>query len=132
MLASIRNAMITNEKASKIYKFFQLLFVGTVFVKIVFVVSIISSHVITESSIILHTFLPFSQLHIAGLQISLSHTRWVFWVLHSHRHLLLIYFWFELHFIPSNLHLHSQDIPSIQSYWTKILITIIACKIHST
>ena len=38
----------------------QLRFVVTVFVEVLFVVSIISSHVITESSVILPTYLPFS------------------------------------------------------------------------
>ena len=40
--------------------------------EIVFASSIISSHVITESSIILAKYLPFSQfsqLHVAGFQI---------------------------------------------------------------
>ena len=52
----------------------SLKFVGKVFVEVVFagvvVVSpIISSHVITESSIIFAIYLPFSQLHVAGFQI---------------------------------------------------------------
>ena len=41
-----------------------MIFVGTVFVS-----SIISLHTITESSIIPSTYLPFLQLHAAGLQI---------------------------------------------------------------
>ena len=48
--------------------FYRLLFslklVGTVFVS-----SMISSHEITESSIILAKYFPFSQLHVLGLQI---------------------------------------------------------------
>ena len=30
--------------------------------------------------------------------------------LHWHRHLSLFHYWSELHFLPSNLHLHSHDI----------------------
>ena len=41
--------MVTNKKASKIKKFFEILFVGTVFAEMLFVTYIISSHVITES-----------------------------------------------------------------------------------
>ena len=55
--------MAINKNASKIKKFFELLFAGTVFVvavfvKILIVVSIISSHVITESSM-LPTYIHF-------------------------------------------------------------------------
>ena len=54
--------------------FNKTLFVGTVdagpaVVGIVFVFSVIASQVITESSTILAKYLPFSQLHVAGLQI---------------------------------------------------------------
>ena len=61
---NINNAMVTNKKAIKIYSLFEWLFVGTVFV-----VSMISSHVITELSVIPGTYLPFLQLHITGFQI---------------------------------------------------------------
>ena len=47
---------------------FSLKFVGTVFVSLLHnlaLASINSSHVITESSIILAKYLPFVQLHIA-------------------------------------------------------------------
>ena len=69
ILTAINNAMIINKKTSKIYKFFEILFVGTVFVKTLFVVSIILSQVITELSIILSKYLPFLEIHIAGFQI---------------------------------------------------------------
>ena len=46
----------------------EVLFVGTVFVEVLFAVSIISSHMITESPIICPDNLPFSQLHFAGFQ----------------------------------------------------------------
>ena len=49
--------------------FLELLFVRTVFVEVLFVTSINSSHVITELSIILPTYLLFSQVHVAGLWI---------------------------------------------------------------
>ena len=72
--------MAFNKKASKIYKFFLLkttffwlkfvgiLFVGKIFVRIYFVISIIPSR-ITELSTILPKYLLFSQLHVAGFQI---------------------------------------------------------------
>ena len=60
-LTAINNAVIINKKESKIYKFYSLKFVGTVFVS-----SIISSHVATESSIILAKYLPFLHLLITG------------------------------------------------------------------
>ena len=44
--------------------FFLLKFFATVFVYF-----IISSHVITESSLILAKYLPFSQVHVVGFQI---------------------------------------------------------------
>ena len=62
-LVALKNAMVINKMASKIYKF-----VGACFVVTVFVSSIISSHVIIESPIILLTYLPFSRQHVARLQ----------------------------------------------------------------
>ena len=63
--------MVINKNASKIHRnfvfyslLFSLKFMGTAFVS-----SIISSHVITESSTVLAKYLPFSQLRIAGFQI---------------------------------------------------------------
>ena len=47
--------MVTNKKTSKIWKLFELLFVGTVFL-----VSIIPSQIITELSVIPPTCLLFS------------------------------------------------------------------------
>ena len=46
-----------------------MLFAEIGFVEVLFVVSIISSQVITESSVKLHTHLLFLQLHVAGFQI---------------------------------------------------------------
>ena len=59
------------KKVSKIYKLFviQVTFFSLKFVGMVFVVSIISSHVITESSIILAKYLPFLHLSVAEFQI---------------------------------------------------------------
>ena len=51
---------------SRIFFFFSLTFVVTVFVS---TVSIIYSNIITESSIILAKYLPFSQLHVARFQM---------------------------------------------------------------
>ena len=50
-------------------KFVEVIFGGTAFVRTVFVVSLISSHILAESLIILAKCLPFSQLHVAGFQI---------------------------------------------------------------
>ena len=61
--------MVINKKASKIKNVFEILFVGTVFVEMLLVAYIISSHVITESSLALAKYLPFLQLHLSGLQI---------------------------------------------------------------
>ena len=63
--------MVINKKASKIQKFFvlQATFFSLQFVGIFFVSSIILSHVITESSVILAKDLLFSQLDAARLQI---------------------------------------------------------------
>ena len=41
--------MIINKKVNKIQKLVEILFVGTAFVEVLFVGSIISSHIITES-----------------------------------------------------------------------------------
>ena len=63
--------MVINKEDSKVQKFFvlQIAFLSIKFVLTVFVSSsITSSHVITESSIILAKYLPFSQLQVAGFQ----------------------------------------------------------------
>ena len=63
--------MVINNKASKIYKLvvLQVVFSSLKFFEIAFVVSMISSSLINESSIILAKYLPFSQLHVARFQI---------------------------------------------------------------
>ena len=48
---------------------FSLNFVGIAFAETVFVTSIISSLVITESHIIIYNYLPFSEVHLLGFQI---------------------------------------------------------------
>ena len=55
--------------------FFLFKFVVTVFVSF----PIISSHVITELSIILAKYLPVLQLHVAGFQYNVFHIRDVFY-----------------------------------------------------
>ena len=63
--------IIMREKYTN-FVFYRLLF-PLKFVENVFVYwtseSIISAHVITESSLILAKYFPFSQLHVAGFQI---------------------------------------------------------------
>ena len=70
MLTAINNAMVINKKP--IYrnlKLVEVLFLGTVFVRMVSVVSIVSSQTINESSVTLDKYLPFSQPHVARFQI---------------------------------------------------------------
>ena len=52
------------KKTSKLWKFVETIFVGTVLG-----VSIISSNVMTESSITLAKYLPFLPLHVVGFHI---------------------------------------------------------------
>ena len=73
--------MVINKKASKTYNFFvlqviifPLKFVGTVLFEVlfagtVFVTSIISSHVTTESSVLLAKYLQFLQLNEEGSHV---------------------------------------------------------------
>ena len=56
--------MVINKNTNKMQKLVEVHFVRMAFVKVlfvgtVFVYTIISSHLIIESSIILHTYLPF-------------------------------------------------------------------------
>ena len=60
--------MVINKKVSKIFGFTGYLF-SLKFIEIVVVSSIISALTITELSIILSKYLPFSQLHVAQFQI---------------------------------------------------------------
>ena len=76
--------------------------------------SIISSHVIAESSIILAKYLPCWQLHVAGFQILSFSDTWRF--LNSHRLSSLFHHWSELHFYPSNFHLHLHDISFVKIF----------------
>ena len=46
----------------------RIVFVEVLFVGIVFVSSTASSHLITESTVILPAYLPFSQVHVAVFQ----------------------------------------------------------------
>ena len=71
---------------------------------------IITSHVITELSIVLAKYLPFSQLHVPKFELlSFSHKLCYFEFLNSQQHVLLFHFSFKLHLLMSNLHLHSHD-----------------------
>ena len=81
ILKAINNIMVIDKKVGRIYKFFILqtnffslkfvgiLFVGTAFVRTPFAVSVISLHIVTESSTMLPAHLSFSQLHVVGFQI---------------------------------------------------------------
>ena len=61
--------MIKGEVKYRSFLFHRLHFFSLKFVGPDFVVSVISSHVIIESSIILAEYLLFLELHVAGLQI---------------------------------------------------------------
>ena len=55
----------------------RIVFVEVLFVGIVFVSSTASSHLITESTVILPAYLPFSQVHVAVFQKKpFSHTQY--------------------------------------------------------
>ena len=70
--------MVFSKEASTIFsvlkviffslKFVGVFFVGTVSVEVLFVISIISSQIITESLIILAKYSPFSHVHVEGFQ----------------------------------------------------------------
>ena len=88
MLTIIDSDAVINKNASKIWKYFILqitffslkfagivlfeiafvltVFVGAAFAGILLVTSTISSHVITESPVILSKYLPFSEVHVLG------------------------------------------------------------------
>ena len=46
-------------------------------------------------------------------------------LLHSHRHLLLFHFWFDFHFLPWNLLLHSHDTCFVNVFDMFILVIIL-------
>ena len=100
----------------KLY-FFSLKFISSSYE------SITSSHVITESSIILAKYFPFSQLHVAGFQIYRFSHIWCF--LYSHWHSLFFYHWSKLHFVPLGLHLHSHEICFINVFNSYIHIIML-------
>ena len=85
-------------------------FIGTIFVGTAFVTFTDPSHVITESPIILLKSLLFALVYAVGFQRQCFSGTYFFVFLHLHRNLLLFHFWFELHFLPSNLHFQSHDI----------------------
>ena len=104
------------DKNVKYRKFvFQRLIFLLRFVRIVFIASsydltfasIILSHLITESCMIFAKYLSLLKLHVMGFQIYFFTLTLCF--SHTHQHLLLFHFWFELHFLPSGLHLHLHD-----------------------
>ena len=83
-----------------------MIFAATIFVKVLFVVPIISSHVITESSIILLAYLPFLQLHVAAFQIYIyffAHMMFFFYIC-THTNINLC-FSFELQSLQAYIHI---------------------------
>ena len=61
--------MVINQKVSKIKKFAEVYFVRTNLVRTFFISSIILSQMVTDSSLILPTYLPVLKLHFATLKI---------------------------------------------------------------
>ena len=121
---------------SKIYNFIlQAIFLSLKFVELSYDladVSIISSHVTSESPMILLKYLPISQAHVLGFQTySFSHTYFIGF-LHSHRHNSLFHFLFELHFLLSNLHLQSHEICFVIVFDSFILVILKTCKFTSS
>ena len=122
--------MVIYKNTSKLWKFcvFQVPFFSLKFVVIVFVSSlhdsITLSHITAEPSRILAKHFQFSQLHVAGFQTqTFSYTRCF---LHSHGHLLLFHHWSELHFLPSNLHLHLHDICFVNIFYSFIPVIMLS------
>ena len=92
--------MVINKKDSKIRKFVKVHFVGTLFL-----VSIISWNITTESKIILPAYSLFSQLLVAEFQKQpFLDTCCSFRFLQSHKDLSLFLFRFKFHFLLLNLH----------------------------
>ena len=87
--------------------------------------SIISSQITTESSIILAKYFSFLKLHGKVMQVWSFLQIWSF--LHSHQHVSLFHFPFELHFLPLNLHSHLHDI-----YFVKLFDTYLRHIIFKT
>ena len=56
--------------------------------------------------------------------IFFGHTM-LFWIFTLGQHLSLFRFWFELHFLPSNLHLHSHDICFVNAFDAFVLLIIL-------
>ena len=85
--------------------------------------SITSPQITYDLSKILAKFFPFSQLHMEKLQTQYFSRTLRF--LHSHRHLWLFHHSSELHFLPSNLHVHLHDICFVNVFDSFIPITIL-------
>ena len=102
------NVMVINKKASKICKFLEVLVIGTIFIGTGFVSSITLSHVINE---LLHT------LCSSGFLQSQQY--------------LLFHSWFELYFLPSNLHSHLHDVCFVKvfdSFISVMMLKTSKCK----
>ena len=91
-------------------------FTGTAFVRVLFVVSIISSHVITELWIMLFTYLLFSKLHVTEYQIKPTlHTFLLDFC--THKTFIDIYRFSKFGlFLLSNLHLYLHDICFVNAF----------------
>ena len=62
-----------------------------------------------------------------------AHTMFFFRLFHSRKHLSLFNFWFKLHFLPSNLHSHLNDICFINVLDSFIYVIILkTCKFKSS
>ena len=116
--------MVININTSKIYKFVEELFFGIDLVETVFVSSINSSHIITKSSTIPPSYLPFFPTTCCWIPNIISFTHVMFFRIFKLTPTSLFLFWFESHFLTSNLHLHLHDVYFFNVVYSFIPVTM--------
>ena len=84
--------------------------------------TISSSHVIVELSVILAKFFLFLQLHVEGFQYNISHIHDAYYTHINIYHYSTID---QLHFLSSNLHLHLHDISFVKVFGSFIPVIVI-------
>ena len=90
--------------------FVRAVFVGDVTVTDVTLLKQFFYNYITNKTFQVFTIFASTCTMIPNIYLIYLVKHWCFiWFLHSHRNLFLFSFWSDLHFLPSNLHLHSHD-----------------------
>ena len=84
--------------------------------------TISSSHVIVELSVIRAKFFLFLQLHVEGFQYNISHIHDAYYTHINIYHYSTID---QLHFLSSNLHLHLHDISFVKIFGSFIPVIIL-------